>query len=460
MATVNIASWDLKKIASVSDPGSTPTGIVKVQPLKVTWGNSSSGTGSGDCQFTQDINSVSELVVTEEDESTTRSYQVPYFDDSSQEAWIWVYGSWDRDGGDQAVVALGGGDGTDYSWNGPHSSSGTGSNPWTSTGVNAEIVSHDPSTGLDSSGNNNDAVNVSGVGSTNSLFGLGGDYDGSNDFTDFGDIPEVAGDTNFALVTWWNTDILNQRQMVVEKSHGGGEPNIWQDIADLDSDGSDDDIRYSVRDPDNNNDVIYNNISTGQWYCSIQFWDNSTNTQEVWQNNSKQSNNTTINDWNNTDPLVQGNASDAAEEGSIPFGGTQAVFRVYNSLANLDDAWAEAEWDASPTGGQTFFQWGAEQSTAVTQQQSENIGISANLSTDIKTLTGKVQRSNTGVQGAEVFAVRESDRKFLGYDVTDANGDYEIGIGPATGSDVILVAADYFDGGEYFEDERSIDYGG
>lgn len=52
MATVTEGDWDKKKVASVTDPGSTPTGIQKVQPVKVTWGNGSSSTGTGvDCEF-------------------------------------------------------------------------------------------------------------------------------------------------------------------------------------------------------------------------------------------------------------------------------------------------------------------------------------------------------------------------------------------------------------------------
>ena len=80
MATINVQNWSEKNSASVTDPGSTPTGIQKVQPLRVTWNNGSSGTGPGDAEFIVDITSQDELVVTESDESTTRPYEVAYFD--------------------------------------------------------------------------------------------------------------------------------------------------------------------------------------------------------------------------------------------------------------------------------------------------------------------------------------------------------------------------------------------
>lgn len=70
------------------------------------------------------------------------------------------------------------------------------------------------------------------------------------------------------------------------------------------------------------------------------------------------------------------------------------------------------------------------------------------------TLSGTITLGGSGVQGAVVWAIYESDQTFIGSDTTDANGDYEI-VAPRPG--VALVGVDYDSGSQRYGQAKSID---
>jgi hypothetical protein len=73
-------------------------------------------------------------------------------------------------------------------------------------------------------------------------------------------------------------------------------------------------------------------------------------------------------------------------------------------------------------------------------------------------ITGTVSLSGSPVQGAYVYVFRKDTEEFVGYDTTDASGNYSVDV-PANNV-VYLVAVDYYDAGnaKYYGDEKSIDF--
>jgi len=123
--------------------------------------------------------------------------------------------------------------------------------------------------------------------------------------------------------------------------------------------------------------------------------------------------------------------------------------------------------DDITTGGTLFELTGSEQaeiSVSATldaekfRTASQNVGVGVQAEVQkVFPVTGVVDFKGAPVEGAEVYAIREGDQNFVGYDATNSSGEYEI-FAPIQDGDTILVAADYFDGQNYFEDERSIIY--
>lgn len=452
MATVSLTNWTEKNTASVTDDsGANPTNIQKVQVIRVSEG---AGTGTGDAEFSSstwsEISSLSNpeegFVVTDTDESTTKAYEVEDVDTSNNVAWIWVYDSWDRDNTDQSVVAAGTGDGTDYSMD------GVGSNPWGSTGVNAELVMHfdeDSPPFSDSSPNNFNSQSVTGTSQIDGSIDGARDFDGETDVVNIGQ-PSVLNDLldfedDAVLVAWQDFDVLPSnrsdfpRTLTMDDEDG----NTQFSWSELHSSNENWEFAPRIDGTFYRAQIDESNISTDTEYMAYGSIDAS-QAQLYWDIDNGTYTDTA--DYSAANPTSSPYSTDFGIGGATSttermWDGFIDAFRIYSELKSSD--WRQAEWDASPKGGQTFFSWNGAQSVAETVTYTGGLGVSASVDTTIKTLTGKVQRSNTGVLGAEVFVVRESDLKFVGYDVTDSNGEYEIGIGPASGGDVLLVAADY-----------------
>lgn len=361
MATVSISNWDLKQTASISDPGSTPTAVESVQPLKITWGNSSSNTGSGDCAFTQDINSRDEFVVTEEDESTTRPYQVTYFDDSVQEAWVWVYGVWDRDATDQIVVALGSGNGTDYSF------SGAGSNPWTQVSTSNSIYNFDESSGslVDYSGNNRDSTSTNGTSyQVDSLLGHGRGLDGNSDWI------KTPANTNL----FGGSDQYTMRYIVKPRNSNSVTEEFFSGVGEYDyrlDYNQNQQWQYQTNDGNNVEQITTSGYSANQFYVVDLKYDGNGN-MEWWVDGTKVVSQSTQQDYLTKDGTVNAFGIRANNEDQ----NFDAVFDHVMFLSEkTSDAESVASYDATPLGNQTFFQWSGEQSTALQLSVSETLGV-------------------------------------------------------------------------------------
>jgi len=368
MATVATTDYDEKNIASVGtlSDGSSFTGLTKVVPVKVTWGNASSGTGSGDAELTVSISSQDELVVTESDESTTRPYEVAFFDTGNNEAWLWIYGSWDSDGSDQVVVLGGTGDGTDYS--SPQNASGTngtGSNPW-NNGQNAEMVQHlnednyPTDTALDSTVNDNDGT-VTGATNTTGEFDGAASFDGTDDNINCGDFADGAIDNtqSLTLLAWVEqSSSPNNNATILAKSPGGtGTNHSW--LLSLNQTGPD--FKFGIY--DNNQNFVSTTSSSSPPVDELKQLVGSYNGASLdlyidGSNEGSTSTSVTIQD-SDTDVFVGAESNNTNNWGNII-----DEVRIYSDTKSSD--FIQADYDASPKGGQSFFSWNGAETTAQT----------------------------------------------------------------------------------------------
>jgi len=396
MATISKTDWsELNKatVGTLSD-GSSFTGLKKVQPVRVRWNVNSPSLGKGDAEFSSSV-SVSDrtdFVVTESDESTTKPYQIPFFDTSNNEAWFWVYGEWDSDGSEQIIILAGGGDGTNYAWNGPHSSSGTGNNPWSQTGVNALGIYHlgdiGDGTADDSSGNNNDGT-VNGASSVTGTFGSAADFNDAN--TDNIDLPSLGTDGTgpFTMVSWDNPDdtgfanIVGTRDTFVFWNGAGGSGEVSLRLYD----GS-------------GHEIFGSSTTTGAWRNLIGLYDGST--MEFFEDGDSQG---TDSAGTNTDPdswAVGGEIVD----GDKYLDGQVDMVKIFDEVKG--SKWAQAEYDASPKGGQTFFNWSGPETTSTEVTATPTLGTGTPLTAQTTSILGNwrafddariTERSQTKVEG-------------------------------------------------------------
>lgn len=468
MATVDIGNWSEKNTASIGNlsDGTSFTGLNKVQPIIITWGNSSPGTGTGDCEFSDSVtvDNNLDLVVTESDESTTRPYEVQQIDTTNNVAVVWVYGNWNSDGSDQVVVGAGGdGDGTDYS------SGGAGNNPWGSTGINAIFVHHLQESGSGEGSNDSiykdstangydgdDEVSATGQGGQ---FADGQEFDGSDDFIDLGDIAETDGISSLTVANYAKHDASGSNEAYVGKNEGGN-PSSTSSWAIRKT--NTEDIRVDLY--DSNGDVVSINgstsISTSTWYHTAFIFDGS-----------------------NLDLYIDGNA-DGATSASITIQDTTTNVNIGRRTSNTNhmngeidavrvfsdaktSTWMQADFDSSPKKGQVFFSWGG--ATTVTSVTEKSVtgtfdaaikSLDSSLTATVDTATthrqnGNVQLDGSNVQGAEVHVYNVTQQVNIGHDQTDSNGDYSID--PSNVTDI--VSGDKLMIATYYEDGNGNDFG-
>jgi len=384
MATVDLTNWDEKNTGSVStlSDGSSLTGLNKVQPIKVSEG---SNTGAGDAQFSSstwdNISANDDLVVTEADESTTRPYEIESLDTTNNEAWLWVYGSWDRDGSDQIVVGAGTGDGTDYS------QSGTGANPWGQTGVNAEMVQHlqdDPLTATDSTANNNDGT-VEGAVSTTGQFDGAGSFDGTDDqITVENSSQSYSTSDTVEKVAWIKTSTSPE--------------NDFSNAILSSTDGSEGDTLYLQSDNtvavatfgSNTSGSGVKDVVDNLWHQIVLKWDQSNSNVKIFIDGELDHEVTSYSDTSSTTnaDLAIGN-----EVGSTKaFAGDIDEGRWYTNNSNINNNWVQADYDASPKGGQTFFSWSGAEAAV---QTSTDTAVTTNYQMNAQTSTETNNRVDT-----------------------------------------------------------------
>lgn len=361
MAAVDISNWDEKNTATtqtLSDSTSV-SNLQKVQVIKVSEGT---GSGTGDVQFSSstwsNITDASDIVVTESDESTTRAYEIEELDTTNNVAWVWVYGSWNS-GSTEMVVAAGSGDGTDYSVG------GSGANPWSQTGVNAELVNlFDQSFSggdniLDSSPN---GLTGSSSGSTSTSDspasqGLGANFDGIDDQIVINDPSQLYGMSEITIVGNFDGNRTSSSFQILLSMAGPNGSNAY-----FIDDRSESDFKVQIETDGGTSKIESLTPSRNTDHLLFASY-NSGTLKGALDDNSLA-----------TDTSGSGNVSDASGNDfsyannnglSQYWDGQIDSFRIYSEEKSND--FRIAEYDASPKGGQTFFSWSGPEATVTDQ---------------------------------------------------------------------------------------------
>lgn len=278
------------------------------------------------------VSSESDLAVYDQNDNLL-PYEVESFDATSETAVLWLYDSWVRDGSSQAKVVYGGGPAS--------SEEGTPAEVWGNTGQNTVIVQHlqdDPLTATDSSPNGNDGT-VDGSVSATGQFDGAASFDGQDDRIN---LPQAAASfmstdgNNFTIVSWFNANSFS-------------DPWNLRDGSDVHLSSSSSSLELTIFDGSINNATKSTSLSTNTWYHAAGVYNADTDTVELFLDGVGGDTATSGN------PTSQSGENElgARSSGSTFFDGLVDEFRIYSDAKS--DAWLQADYDASPKGGQVFF---------------------------------------------------------------------------------------------------------
>lgn len=372
---------------------------------------------------------------------------------------------------------------------------------WNNTGQNAVMVQHlqdNPLTATDSTSNNNDGT-VNGAVSTAGQFDGAGSFDGTDDYIS---TPSglFADKSTYTVLTYAKTNTSETTPYAIGESDGSNFKILYIG----DSNGV---VNYNSSNISGTDFAGSTNI-TDDTYHQIVLTQNSSNERFIYVDASQDGSSTAS---DGTITFTEGNGFVGGDSnfGQYYPGDLDAV-RIYSE--NKSNSWLQADYDASPKAGQVFFSQSAAQTTTtkitanetinsqdvyarnlnvfrsysenvsandllklvpvlkfsesvsssdtisktISLQNNEDVSISATYNDNYGTLSGTVTLDSSPVQGAKVYAVRDSDLQQVGSDTTDSNGNYNIN--SIEENQVILVAVDYDDAGTLYGEEKSIDF--
>lgn len=451
MATVDITIWDEKNTASVGtlSDSSSFTGLQKVQVIKVTEGT---GSGTGDAQFSSstwnNISSNNDIVVTESDESTTRAYEIQELNTTNNVAWIWVYGSWDSDDSDQVVIGAGTGDGTDYSVD------GVGDNPWEQSGVNAGaawLFQETSGSYVDSTANNNDSATENVTSRTASgQFGNAPEFDGTDDEVKVTHDSTInpSSDGDLTVVGFAKASSINDWATVAEKRNTNDSQGWTLDFDNNDSSFNGNEFYCEIWDgSDKLAKASSTTQSTGTWFHLGMVVDTANDSLNIvvdgsYDNGSSRTTGTFS--WSDgisysNDDLFIGEDDEFGEQHT----GEVDALRIYPGESKSEN-WIQADYDASPEGGQVFFSWSGPTTTG-----TEKSVTTTHDAAIIHRQNGVVDLDGSTVQGAEVDVYNITQGKNIGHDTTDSNGNYSIdpsNVGDIASGDKLMISVYYEQG--------------
>lgn len=286
---------------------------------------------------------------------------------SSAEVVAWVYRDYTRDDSDQLKFAFGN--------NSANTDRQNVTGTWGNTGQNTVMVQHlqdSPLTGTDSGPNGYNGT-VNGASATsNGQFDGAGSFDGNDDFINFANNSDFQiGQEDLTAVAWQNisTDV-GTGDVVVPFGKGteGGNENYT--LRNVYNDGFEK-YQFGVRDSNGSfQSVSFGGSGTGGgpaqgvWTQVALRFDSSAQTL----NGSAKGGDTNSGTNNIGDSTLLTDTSDfivgARPEGPATehFNGKIDEIRLYQDFKN--DAWIQADFDASPKAGQVFFTQDAAQDTA------------------------------------------------------------------------------------------------
>jgi len=324
-------------------------------------------------------------------------YEIESLDTTAETATIWAYNSWVRDDTVQAQIAYG-----DNSANEDRSVAGSGSNPW-ENGQNADYVQHfeeSSSPLLDSSGNNYDIGDDTDElqGTTyvsNASIGPGRSFDGTDDYLIATQVAVNSSNNGATILGYFKPDV---------DTSGDGNQHLFYKLGSGPGLKQEEDGLITIEgmgDFVNNINVSYNTSDFHQFASRITTGGNH---ELVFNSNSINSVSTGGNmDSSSTDVVVGNSSADGRGLNQLPWSGNVAEFRVYRERKS--DDWMQADYDASPGGGQVYFSQQAAETTlsfngATTTASATGSGETVSLSGS--TTQATTTASATG-SGATIF---------------------------------------------------------
>jgi hypothetical protein len=453
-----VSDYNRTKKLDVDSVSGTPT-VAKATPIIIGSGDDST-TGNGDIIIDwTNVSSESDLAVYDQN-GNLLPYEIEEFDSTAETATLWVYDSWVRDGSTQAQVVYG---------DGPASSEeGTASDVWGNTGQNAEAVFHFNESSapfLDSTSNDNDSTSSNGV--TTVQKGLGGaiNLDGTDDFvegpTSSGLSSLIISDTGTIVGYIENSEVSQSSTYVFDYADNG-----YSIIYGYTTDTYE---AFTGKSTTNVDIKTISDTDTHQLGFSIDSQSVTTYFDGISQNTGSLD----LGDGDIDNGFTFGDSG--IDSGN--FDGVFEEFRIYSD--NKSGSWWQADYDASPEGGQIFFSQRAGESTlpsaqgiaatatgttttatVITTPLAQAVSATGSATTTtasgiiVSDVTGTVTLDGTAVQGAEVYGYNETDEEFIANVTTDSNGGYTLTQAGFAG-ETILVAVDYDDGSRRYGDAKS-----
>ncbi|MFW6001922.1 MAG: DUF2341 domain-containing protein [archaeon] len=189
-----ITDFNRKKKLDVEDVTDQPT-ISRAVPLKITSGDDST-TGTGEIVLDwSNISSESDIGIYDENDNLL-DYYFESFDDTVEEAVVWVFRDWVQDGSTQLQVTYG---------NGPSDQSVSASTVFDKeSGLEAGYLFNETSGDLlDVTSNGNDGTVHGASQGESGIVGGAYSFDGSDDYVDIPDnFGFLDGSSSFTLIGW------------------------------------------------------------------------------------------------------------------------------------------------------------------------------------------------------------------------------------------------------------------
>jgi len=363
-----VQDFNKQKLLDVDDTGGQT--VDKAQRVLLVGGDDST-TGNGDIiiDFTN-ISDAQDIAIYDQNDNLL-DYEIEELDTTAETAVIHCYNSWIRDGTTQAKVAYG-----DNSDNTDNSVGGVGSNPWSNTGESSALTvqllnetNYPTDTALDSSPNNNDGA-VTGATSVDTPIDGGASFDGVDDVIDVDEFGPESGDLTLTGYVKYSQLTDATRNLCAHDT-----PNTGNEGLRTGQGGSNNDEHIAGGEDSNGNftNIFGPTITQGEWYHYALTYDDSTNELEFFVDGVSQGTATSSAGFDPATTFFLGAVGTDTDGGTNgEFEGDIAFGKLYTEVRPIDKI--QADYDASPKGGQVFFSQQAAEPTTQTVALLESTG--------------------------------------------------------------------------------------
>lgn len=453
MSLITNTDWDTETGVKISSSATSP-GSAKVQSVILDGSKTEGNIGDNVIGYDTsriDTSTVAtkrqSLVFTETDGETTKSYEIENPEDlgTSTQVIVWLYDNkFTADGSMSFKLFIGSGDGTDYSVD------GTGSNPWGENGINSEVVWHlnDTSGPITDSSPNNYGGTVSGASLNQAGQYDGGiSTDGSNDYVTSGQNGILNTDSDFAAVAWLKNP--QNAGLIVAKFDGS-----YDGVGIRYNRNNNNEVRFGVNSNSGNAQATPSKtVNDSNWHRLGMSWDESNTTNKAYTDLTTATGSTSIGDSQDGDGYLNVGAGGDGGVPTEPQGNfIQANIdevRLYSE--HKSSSWHNADYEASPKGGPSFFEvqtfstTSSAKKTEYDKKKSLTVtNTSGSPSTDIAQSIEIVEEGKDGFEDGNFSSNPTWSDNGLPPSVTQnqaKNGSYSLNVG-GTGLGVSYISHD------------------